>query len=88
MRIDCATCPGRGRACDGCLMQVFFAPATRGFDPGEDPEGAVRDLHDAVDVLAATALISPTVAKVARRDIDAGGGAARSAGRGFLRAVG
>ncbi len=87
MKIDCATCPGRNRACDGCLMQVLFAPVNRDFGPGDGLDPKDRELLDAVDVLAATQLISPTVARAARVDIGTGQGVDREDGSQRLRAV-
>ncbi|MFT3715490.1 MAG: hypothetical protein QM774_05945 [Gordonia sp. (in: high G+C Gram-positive bacteria)] len=72
MIIDCATCPARNRACDDCLMQVFFAPATRDYGPDEQLKVTDRALHDALDVFVATQLISPTEANAAKTGIDAG----------------
>ncbi len=72
MIIDCATCPARNRACEDCLMQVLFRPATRDFGPGERDREAVGRLLDAVDVLTDTALISEEMAQSARSDIFAG----------------
>lgn len=87
MLIDCATCPARNRACDGCLMEVLFAPSTRDFGPDTQFGDADPEMVDAVDVLAATALISPAVAKAAKSDIVAGQAVTGRVGGQYLRAV-
>ncbi|WP_422557710.1 hypothetical protein [Gordonia sp. (in: high G+C Gram-positive bacteria)] len=87
MKIDCATCPGRNRACDGCLMQVLFDPMSRDFGPSREVGGPDRELLDAVTVLAATQLISPSVAQTAKSRIDTGQSAEWAIARPHLRAV-
>lgn len=87
MRIDCATCPGRNRACDGCLMQVLFGPMTRDFGPEGNGEVTDWEMLDAVDVLAATQLISPSVARTTKTLISPGQDGYREEVRPRLRAV-
>ena len=49
MLLDCTTCPGRGTACDGCVVSVVL-----------DPRPAMAaDLAAAVDVLREAGLIGP-----------------------------
>lgn len=49
MLLDCSTCPGRGRACDGCVVSVLLDPR-----PGMAP-----DLAAALDILQEAGLIGP-----------------------------
>lgn len=66
MRIDCATCPGRGRACDGCIMSVLIP--VRGtvisdddLDAGVDPTiGEVDDIRAAIEILVEAGLAPPS----------------------------
>jgi len=66
MRIDCATCPGRGRACDGCIMSVLIP--VRGTvisdddpDTGVDPTAAeVDELRSAIEVFVDAGLAPPS----------------------------
>jgi hypothetical protein len=66
MRIDCATCPGRGRACDGCIMSVLIP--VRGtvisdddIDDGADPTIAeVDDIRAAIEVFVDAGLAPPS----------------------------
>ncbi|GAA1462220.1 hypothetical protein GCM10009619_35890 [Williamsia maris] len=63
MQLDCGTCPGRPRACDGCMMTVFFAaPTTR--NGADGPIGvdasAAREadrLHVAIDAFVAAGMV-------------------------------
>ena len=87
MRIDCATCPARNRACDGCLMQVLFAPLARDYGPEDEWEAEDSAIADAVDVLVATALISETAGRRAISDIAAVHTGLPGERRGYLRAV-
>ena len=66
MHIDCATCPGRPRSCDGCMMTVFVGlptsvnstdglrsvPAPAAFD--------VDAVRDAVEVFVGLGLVGPS----------------------------
>lgn len=72
MRIDCATCPARNRACDDCVMTIIFSPSTRDYGPEGWLDDGVDDLVEAIDVLTATAMISPAAARTAISDIEAG----------------
>ncbi len=87
MKIDCATCPARQRACDGCLMQVLFSPATRDFGPESQWAETDDDLLDAIDVFVDTALISRAAARAARSDIAARQTGFTERSHGRLRAV-
>lgn len=68
-------------------MQVLFDPATRDFGPGGPFADLDREMVDAVDVLAATALISPMSARAAKSDIATGQKEVRGAEQRYLRAV-
>ncbi|GAA4746774.1 hypothetical protein [Gordonia alkaliphila] len=87
MRIDCATCPARNRACDGCLMQVLFAPLARDYGPDDEWGTADFEIADAVDVLVATDLITETAGRRAKSDIAAVHTGFPEGRRGYLRAV-
>lgn len=87
MRIDCATCPGRNRACDGCLMQVLFDPLARDYGPEADEMPEEAEISSAVDVLVATALITEKAGRAAKAHIAPVHGAVCGEGRRHLRAV-
>ena len=63
MQLDCGTCPGRPRACDGCMMTVFFAaPTTRNGADGQigADVAASREadrLHLAIDTFVAAGMV-------------------------------
>lgn len=87
MKIDCARCPMRARACGDCMMQVFFGPPTSGYGVMENNDPAGAELADAIDVFADTELISPEVAGAAKRGVVAGDDTFRESWPGGLRAV-
>lgn len=66
MELDCGTCPGRPRACDGCMMTVFFAaPTTRNDGDGHTGADATAAseadrLHLAVEAFVAAGLVAPS----------------------------
>jgi len=68
-------------------MQVLFSPATSDFGPDDQWNDGDPEMADAVDVLVATALISPAAARAAKSDIVAGQTAAGRDGGRYLRAV-
>lgn len=49
MLLDCTGCPGRGYACDGCVVAAVLDPRPR----------MAPDVADAVDVLQGAGLIGP-----------------------------
>ena len=83
MRIDCASCPARNRACDGCMMQVLFDPVTSKYIPSDD----ASEFMDAVDVLVDTGMISDETALSALAGVTAGHGGFGGDRREWLRAV-
>lgn len=58
MYLDCSTCPGRGRACEGCVVSVLLDPR-----PALDPDTAA-----ALDVLQRAGLIGPAHLAVVTAD--------------------
>ncbi len=93
MYIDCASCPGRHRACDGCMMNLFVEPVTSG--DGDDLGGrrVVREVGDsdaeicsAVDVFAAASMVSTESARSAKLAIGPACGPASRPGLRILRA--
>ncbi|GAC69521.1 hypothetical protein GS4_25_00930 [Gordonia soli NBRC 108243] len=76
MYIDCNSCPGRRRACDGCMMQVLFDPLNSGND-GVDARPPVAvpmvtaddEIASAIDVFSAAAMVSNATAVSARSNI-------------------
>ena len=49
MLLNCEECPGRGIACDGCVVAVLLDPTPR----------LPREVAEAVDVLRGSGLIGP-----------------------------
>lgn len=74
MKIDCAGCPVRARACDDCMMQVFFPVATSEYGMQGTLEADEAELVDAIGVFADTELLSRGDADEARRRVTAGEG--------------
>lgn len=66
MRIDCATCPGRGRACDGCIMGVLIPVrgtviSDDGPDGQYDPTAAeVDDIRASIEAFVEVGLVPPS----------------------------
>lgn len=87
MKIDCARCPVRARACDDCMMQVFFSPATSEYGFHGALVAHDADLVDAIDVFVDTELVSLDDADEARRRVTAGEGNFAEKWPGGLRAV-
>lgn len=87
MKIDCARCPVRARACGDCMMQVFFGPTTSEYVPDEGVEAQDSDLVDAIGVFVDTELVSIEDANRARRHVTAGDGNFAERWLGGLRAV-
>lgn len=72
MKIDCGRCPMRARACDDCMMQIFFAGTTSEYGSFGPCGGNGLELADAIDVFADTDLISGDVAEAAKQEVFAG----------------
>lgn len=73
MHVDCATCPARPVACDGCMMTVLFGPPSWDDVPvrgGATVTAAPLDddaeLDLAIGVFENAALITPAAARSAR----------------------
>jgi hypothetical protein len=49
MLLNCEECPGRGNACDGCVVAVLLDPTPR----------LPREVAEAIDVLRGSGLIGP-----------------------------
>lgn len=73
MHVDCATCPARPGACDGCMMTVLFggpnwddAPAEGGASVTVQALDDDAELDLAIDVLQSAAMITSAAARSAR----------------------
>lgn len=80
MLIDCETCPGRPRACDGCVMELLAGTLTCANPSADGIEGQKCPIDAAISVFAATSLISGRVAQAARERVRAGQGAPAGSG--------
>jgi hypothetical protein len=49
MLLNCEECPGRGTACDGCVVAVLLDPTPQ----------LPREVAEAIDVLRGSGLIGP-----------------------------
>ncbi|MCR5977223.1 hypothetical protein GDN83_05610 [Gordonia jinghuaiqii] len=73
MYVDCASCPARPVACDGCMMTVLFGGPSWDDVPGEGgapvtagAAGADAELDLAIDVFHAAAMVTSGAARSAR----------------------
>ncbi|MBM7367080.1 hypothetical protein [Gordonia hydrophobica] len=87
MKIDCGRCPVRARACDDCMMQVFFPAATSGYSGDSALSADEAELVDAIGVFVDTELVCLADADAARLHVTAGDGNFAGKWTGGLRAV-
>ena len=73
MYVDCARCPARPVACDGCMMTVLFGgpswddmPHEGGVSVTAATSDADAELDLAIDVLQAAAMVTSGAARSAR----------------------
>lgn len=73
MHVDCATCPARPVACDGCMMTVLFGGPN--WDDGPTEGGVTvtaqaldddAELDLAIDVFQSAAMVTSSAARSAR----------------------
>ncbi|OUC79258.1 hypothetical protein CA982_09310 [Gordonia lacunae] len=93
MYVDCARCPARPVACDGCMMTVLFGGPS--WDDMTDQGGvsvtaatveADAEIDLAIDVLQAAAMVTSSAARSARSAKTAAHGSDRRASVTVLRA--
>ena len=73
MHVDCATCPARPVACDGCMMTVLFGGPNWDDAPGEGGAPVTAQALDddaeldlAIDVFESAAMVTSGAARSAR----------------------
>lgn len=92
LHIDCTTCPGRHKACAGCMMNVLFtgpncenAPRDGVVTEVAAPADPDAEILAAIDVFAASAMASSSAARSARSGIRTGQNTAGRLGPRALR---
>lgn len=75
MHVDCATCPARPVACDGCMMTVLFggpnwddAPVEGGASVTVQALDDDAELDLAIDVFQSAAMVTSVAARSARTE--------------------
>ncbi|ETA05171.1 hypothetical protein BJF87_11190 [Gordonia sp. CNJ-863] len=75
MHVDCATCPARPVACDGCMMTVLFggpnwddAPVEGGASVTVQALDDDAELDLAIDVFQSAAMVTSAAARSARTE--------------------